>query len=92
MEASLLWETVFSSAIISSISLVVLCLRSEISLISFAENFFVAKNRLYLPSRTNEIKPAFLRMPKWNSAIPIAMPSPVQMPLNWIPGLATMYS
>ena len=82
LEASLQWETVFSVAIISRISLVVLCLRSEISLISLAENFLDAKNRLYLPSRTKQIRPAFLRTPKWNSAVPIAMPNPVHMPLN----------
>lgn len=63
-EARLLWETVFSVIILFRISLVVLCLRSEIIFLSNDENFLVAKNRLNLPSRTKEISPAFLRTPK----------------------------
>jgi hypothetical protein len=54
-DASLHRETVFSATIVLRISFIVSCLRSEISFISLAENFLVAKNRLYLLSRTNEI-------------------------------------
>ena len=64
LEANLEWETVFSMLIVLRISLIVSCLNSEISLISVDENLLEAKKRLYLPSRINEIKPAFLRIPK----------------------------
>ena len=71
-------------------SFAVSCLSSEISSIFCGENFLDWKKRLYLPSRKKEIKPAFLRTPRWNSATPMDMPSALQMPLNWTPGLALM--
>ena len=89
---SSLWDACFPSSMVLIMLLVVSCRSSEISFICFCENFLDSKNRLYLPSRKNEISPALFSTPKWNSASPMDIHSCVQMPLNWTPGLALMKS